>query len=92
MSNRYQNPWSDKEKKFVKVNAHMGIEWLMSNTGRSRYGIQRIAFINGWSLSNKRNKNTVKTVRKYPKTPPPTPDELAQGSVKLVQSIPWPIQ
>ena len=67
-------PWATEEIKFVKANALKGIEWLVANMNRSKYGIQRIAYVKGYSLNNQRNKNTKKSAPRKHAVKMITPD------------------
>jgi len=82
--------WSDEETKFVKDNADEGINWLCDHMNRSKFGIQRIAFIKGYAIKNVRRENRVKKAPKKPQEPFVTADAMAQESVKAIQAIPWP--
>ena len=78
--------WDDKEKKFLKTNAHKGINWLVDHMKRSKAGIQRIAFILGIAIKNMRN--TTKAKKKppdKPTTPTLTGDMLEQAKVRFMQ-------
>jgi len=82
-------PWQTSEFQFLRANVDKGINWLVEHMGRSKGGIQRIAYIKGYPIANIRNANRIKAAKKEPE-PFVSADDQAQENVKAIQAIQWP--
>jgi len=91
------NPWTHEEFKFVKANSHKGIDWLIDNIDevsgnrRTKYSIQRIAYIKGYKIKKIYKQPKIKAPRK-PALALISTDDQAMENVKFSRLNLWPVQ